>query len=73
MNKHDLLDTIQQYLDGSLPEDQRVQLEELVATDPAAATMLDECRMAFLAIRAAREEKLREDLTKWDKEETNSE
>jgi anti-sigma factor RsiW len=68
MNKHDLLDTIQQYLDGSLPDDQRVQLEELVATDPAAATLLDECRLAFLAIRSAREEKLKDDLTQWDKE-----
>jgi anti-sigma-K factor RskA len=66
MNKHDIIDTIQQYLAGTLDQDQRVQLEQLIAEDPVTATLFDEYKMTFLAIRAGKEEKLKDDLTKWD-------
>ena len=59
MNKHDILDTIQQYLAGTLDQDHCVQLEQLIAEDPVTATLFDECKMTFLAIRAAKEEKLK--------------
>jgi hypothetical protein len=68
MNKHDIIDTIQQYLAGTLDQDQRVLLDQLIAEDPVTATLFDECKMAFLAIRAAKEEKLKNDLGNWDNE-----
>lgn len=68
MNKHDIIDTIQQYLTGMLDQEQAAQLEQLIAEDPVTAALFDECKMTFLAIRAGKEDKLKEDLSTWDNE-----
>lgn len=68
MKKRELLEAIQDYLAGTLPVERKVPLEQLIAEDPAAAALFNDCRLAYLAIRAAREERLRKDMKKWDEE-----
>lgn len=68
MKKRELLEAIQDYLAGVLPDERKAQLEQLIADDPATAALYNECRLAFQAIQAAREERLREDMKKWDEE-----
>ena len=68
MKKRELLEAIQDYLAGTLPDKRKALLEQLIADDPATAALFNECRVAYHAIQAAREERLREDMNKWDKE-----
>ena len=69
MKDFDLIETIQQYLQGSLPDEERLALEKQIAADPRVASVFQACQKAFQAVQAARDEKLRGDMKKWDENE----
>lgn len=53
MTDEDLEFSISQYLDGTLPEDQRAAVEDRLAQDPEAQTLLDQDRRLTDLLRAS--------------------
>lgn len=58
--EHELLSA---YLDGELPADERVRVEQLLATNPAARQQLDEMRALSSTLHSLPVQKLNEDLS----------
>lgn len=66
MKNADLYQLIDEYLLGTIAPEQKAQLENQIATDPAVAQLVRESRLAFDAIRVARDQQRRVMLKKLD-------
>ncbi len=66
MDEQQLAELIDAYLLGTLTPTEQQQLEDLMAQDPAVATLVEESKKAFAVLEYARQHQLRTKLQGWD-------
>jgi hypothetical protein len=65
-----LLERIDQYLMGNIRPEDKAELEQMMASDPEIAELVNESRKAFNVLQSARNRQLREKLKALDKDDT---
>lgn len=71
MEEHTLEELIDDYLSGSISDSDRIRLEFLMATDPAIAREVEQCKEAYRFLQYSNDQRILGQLKKFDLDEKN--